>query len=93
MSMSTIGYRHGEGSVELGDRGAVPQKMSGTENLTREPSVPGFPAAVDHVDLRRHTMSLLHLRPSSGLRNIPSRPQGIHESHMASRGLASALPR
>jgi hypothetical protein len=35
-----------------------------------------FPAAVDHMDLRIQTVSLLWLRPSSGMHNVAPRPKG-----------------
>jgi hypothetical protein len=51
-----------------------------------------FLAAVDLVDLRRHTVSLLRLRPSSVLRSVELRPQGRLETHMVGQVRASALP-
>jgi hypothetical protein len=44
--------------------------------LAENPPDRFFPVVVDHVHLRRHTMSLLRLRPSSGLRNVLPRPKG-----------------
>jgi hypothetical protein len=44
------------------------------------------------VDLRRHTVSLLRLRPSSVLRSVELRPHGRLETHRARRLLTSALP-
>jgi hypothetical protein len=69
--MSITPHRLGEGWVEHMDRVAAPQNMVGTEVLIRKPSIPFFsPAAVDPVDPRRKTVSLLRLRPSTGLRSL-----------------------
>jgi hypothetical protein len=83
----------GEGLVEHADRVAAPQNMVGTEIFIRNPSVLGFPAADDLVDLRRQTVALLRLRPSTDMRSVSPRPHGRLESHMVFRLPASALPR
>jgi hypothetical protein len=62
--------------------------------LFENPKYRFFPAAVDNVvDLRRHTVSLLGLRPSTGMRSLSPRPRGSVESHMAGRLLASVMPK
>jgi hypothetical protein len=43
-----------------------------------------FLGAIDHVDLRRYTVSLPRLRSSSGPRNVAPRAHGWHESHAIS---------
>jgi hypothetical protein len=44
------------------------------------------------MDLRRQSVSLFRLRPSSVLRSFEPRPQGRRESHRVGRLLANALP-
>jgi hypothetical protein len=61
------------------DRVAAPQKMLDTGIVSNNPPYRVFPAADDPKDLRRHTVSLLRLRPSSNLRNLQSRPLGTHK--------------
>jgi hypothetical protein len=55
------------------------------------PVVPEL-GAVDLEDLRRKTVSLLWLRPSSGLRSFSPRPQGKLETHRVGKLAANALP-
>jgi hypothetical protein len=60
----------GERLVELADRVATPQNMMDTEIV--HPTTfrnAFFLAVVDHLDLRRHTVSLLLLRPFSVMRS------------------------
>jgi hypothetical protein len=68
------------------------KNMLGTEIFIRKPSVLGFPAAVDLEDLRRYTVSLLRLRPISGMRSFSPRPQGTLDTHMDGLLPANALP-
>jgi hypothetical protein len=89
--MSIIGYRQGEGLVEHADRVAAPQNMLGTEMFIRKPYVPDFLGGVCPEDLRRDTVSLLRLRPSSGMRSLPLRPKGRIETHVVGRLQANAL--
>jgi hypothetical protein len=51
-----------------------------------------FQAAVDHVDLRRYIVSLLRLRPSSGVRNVAPRPEFAREARVP-HGLTTASER
>jgi hypothetical protein len=60
------------------DRVAVPQKMVGTGLFVRV-----FPVADVREDLRRQTVPLLRLRPSSIMRSFEPRPQGRRKTHMA----------
>jgi hypothetical protein len=60
--------------------------------LIQDPPYRVFLAAVDHVHLRRHTVSILWLRPSSVMRSFSPRPHGSPETHRVGRLLASALP-
>jgi hypothetical protein len=73
--MSITGYRLWEGLVEHMDRVPVPQKMVGTGIFFQNPPYRVFQAADDHEDLRRQTMPLLRLRPSSIMRSLEPRPQ------------------
>jgi hypothetical protein len=66
-SLSITGYRLGEGLVEHMDRVAAPRKMVGTIVFSKKPPYRAFTAADDHEDLRRQTVPLLRLRPSSKL--------------------------
>jgi hypothetical protein len=89
--MSIIGYRLGEGWVGHMDRVTPPQKMLGTGVISKTPPYRVFPAANAPKDLRRHTVSLLRLRPASILRSLQSRPHGDRNSQ-GCRLLASAIP-
>jgi hypothetical protein len=61
------------------DRVAAPQKVLGTGIFSKNPPYRVFPAADDPKDLRRQTVPLLRLRPSSILRSLQSPPKGRHE--------------
>jgi hypothetical protein len=74
--MSITGYRLGEGLVEQRDGVAAPQKMVGTELFSKNPPYRASPAANDPENLRRQTVPLLRLRPSSIMRSFEPRPQG-----------------
>jgi hypothetical protein len=60
--------------------------------LIENPPYRVFPAAVDHVDLRRQTVSLLLLRPSSGMRSFSPLSQGRLEYQRVGRLSTNALP-
>jgi hypothetical protein len=76
-SLLITGYILGEGLVEHKDRVAVPQKMVGTGIFfSKNPPYRVFSAADDHEDLRRMTVPLFRLRPSSIMRSFEPRPQG-----------------
>jgi hypothetical protein len=64
------------GLVEHWDRVAAPPNMVGTEYLFENSPYRVFPKAVDLVDLRRHTVSLLMLGPYTGMRSLSPRPHG-----------------
>jgi hypothetical protein len=66
--------------------------MLGTEIYIRKPSEWVFPVADNHVDLRRQTVSLLRVRPSTGLRSFSLRPHGRLERNMDGGLLVGALP-
>jgi hypothetical protein len=81
----------GEGLVELADRVPLRKRYRVRKHLFKYPPYLVFMAAVVHADLRRHTVSLLRLRPSSILRSFSPRPHGRLESHRAGRLRANAL--
>jgi hypothetical protein len=78
-----VGRTHGSGR----------RSTKGTEINFEDPPYLVFPAAGDHVDLRCHTVTLLRLRPSTGIRSLSPRPHGRYESHTGGRQRASALLR
>jgi hypothetical protein len=90
--MSITGYLLGEVFGGHADRGTAPQKLLGTEIFIENPPARGFSATVDPRDLRRQIVSLLRLRPSSGMLSFSPRPQGRLETHTACRPPANALP-
>jgi hypothetical protein len=66
----------GEVLVELADRVAAPQKISGAEVHIPNPPYRVNMAAVDLVDLRRQIVSIFRLRPSFVMRSFSPRPKG-----------------
>jgi hypothetical protein len=81
--VSITGYRLGEGLVEQRDRVAVPQKMWLRDYFSEKPPYQVLPAVDDLEDLRRQTVPLLRLRPSSIMRSFEPRPQGRRKTHGA----------
>jgi hypothetical protein len=69
--------RGGVGRTHGSSRRAT--KVLGTGIFTKNPPYCLFPAADDPKDLRRQTVPLLRLRPSSILRILQSPPQGRHK--------------
>jgi hypothetical protein len=74
--MSTTGYRLGEGWVGHMDRVAAPQKMLGTGIFSKNPRTGFF---WRQMSLRRQSVPLLRLRPSSLLRSLQTPPHGRHK--------------
>jgi hypothetical protein len=70
------GYRLGEGWVGHMDRVAAPQKVLSTGFFSKGPPNRDFPVADDPKDLRRQTVPLLRLRPSSIMRSLQASPPG-----------------
>jgi hypothetical protein len=74
--MSMAGYELREGLVEYMDRGAFRKRCSVRIYSIETPSCRDVPTAVDQGDLRRKTVPLLWLRPSSGMRSVSPPPRG-----------------
>jgi hypothetical protein len=89
--MSITVYRLGEGWGGHMDRVAAPQKVLGIGIFSKNPPYRVFPAD-DPKDLRRQTVPLLMMRPSSILRSLQSPPMGGLNSQ-GCRQLASSIPR
>jgi hypothetical protein len=74
--MSMGGYRLGKGLVENMYRGTFRRGCWVRNYLTEYTPCRVLPAVVDPGDLRRHVVSLLRLRPCSGMRTVSPRSLG-----------------